>query len=146
MRMNKPIPQTIEHNMLMHNMALSKDKELPLLRKSEYVPIRLIAFNEALKSKDYESTVHFFIDDYQFERIWNFPERYIDKLSKFKAVISPDFSLYTGMSTISQLWNVYRNRFIGAYMQMKGIEVIPSLSWTEDLDKSFYLRALNKVV
>ena len=39
--------------------------------------------------------VHFFVDDYLFERTWNDPKRYALLLSEFKAVMTPDFSLFT---------------------------------------------------
>lgn len=38
--------------------------------------------------------VSFFIDDYQFERIWNDPYPYIERLREFPCALTPDFSLY----------------------------------------------------
>lgn len=35
--------------------------------------------------------VHFFVDDYQFIRHWNTPDKYIPKLLQFAAVCAPDF-------------------------------------------------------
>lgn len=56
----------------------------------------LIGFNELLTCKHPENTgVHFFLDDYQFERFWRQPERYVAALARFPLVIGPDFSLYT---------------------------------------------------
>ena len=34
--------------------------------------------------------VHFFVDDYQFIRYWNTPDKYIPKLLQFAAVCPPD--------------------------------------------------------
>ena len=39
--------------------------------------------------------IHFFVDDYLFERVWNDPARYALLLSDFRAVMTPDFSLFT---------------------------------------------------
>lgn len=72
-----------------------------------------------------------FIDDYQFERFWNTPERYVDLLSKFNAVLSPDFSLYMNMPMAMKLWNIYRSRLLGHYWQEQGIKVIPTIGWAE---------------
>lgn len=36
--------------------------------------------------------VHFFVDDYIFERTWHDPRRYALLLSEFKAAMTPDFS------------------------------------------------------
>lgn len=56
----------------------------------------LIGFNELLTCKHSESAgVHFFLDDYQFERFWRQPQRYLAALAKCPLVIGPDFSLYT---------------------------------------------------
>lgn len=80
-----------------------------------------------MRSKQYESYVHFYIDDYQFERIWNQPKKYISLLSKFKGIIMPDFSIYYDMPIHMKRWNIYRNKFIAAYMQKQGINVIPNI-------------------
>ena len=43
----------------------------------------LIGFNELLTCKHPENAgVHFFLDDYQFERFWRMPERYLYALEK----------------------------------------------------------------
>jgi hypothetical protein len=68
--------------------------EMPIINNDHYIPKRFIGFNEAMTSKDNSAGVHFFLDDYQFERIWKMPRRYADVLKKFSGVCSPDFSLY----------------------------------------------------
>lgn len=56
----------------------------------------LIGFNELLTCRHPENAgVHFFLDDYQFERFWRQPQRYLDALAKCPLVLGPDFSLYT---------------------------------------------------
>lgn len=102
---------------------------MPIILRTEHVPSNLIPFTEAVRSKDYGSGVHFYIDDYRFERVWREPERYIRALERFDCVLTPDFSTYTDMPRPVQLWNVYRNRALGNLMMRHGIEVIPSLSW-----------------
>ena len=59
--------------------------------------------------------VHFFLYDYRFERVWKNPDSDIEKLSRYRAVLSPDFSMYLEMATVMQLYNVFRNRWCGAY-------------------------------
>lgn len=142
MKSNKRLSAIINHNTLNLKCDLSVQNELPIIKSIDYVPKRLISFNEVLTSKDYDAGVHFFIDDYQFERLWNNPKKYIDKLRKFDVILTPDFSVYSGMSKMSQLWNTYRNRFIGAYLQNLEIKVIPTISWSENLDYSFYFESI----
>ena len=103
---------------------------LPLVAAFEdSLPQRFIGFNRALTSQDYDCGIHFFIDDYQFERVWNTPEKYLSLLRRFRCVIAPDFSLYIDLPQALNFWNVYRNRLLTAWWQSQGIRVIPSASW-----------------
>lgn len=106
--------------------------QMPVIRNDGYTPEKLIGFNYAKTSKDKACGIHFFIDDYQFERIWASPEKYVDVLSKYECILSPDFSLYMDMPMPMKIWNVYRSRQIGAFYQSKGIKVIPTISWAEE--------------
>lgn len=103
--------------------------QMPILKATKHIPKDLISFNYVLNTDAFEKGVHFYIDDYQFERIWNNPHVYMDRLKKFDCCLTPDFSLYTDMPVAMQVWNVYRSRLIGQIMQDYGIVVIPTLSW-----------------
>lgn len=105
--------------------------QMPRLKKCLHVPERLINFNEVLTSRDYNAGVHFFIDDYRFERVWNQPERYIGILKGFDCVFTPDFSLYLDMPEAMKIWNIYRSRLIGQMCQREGMNVIPTVSWAD---------------
>ena len=111
---------------------LVKPWNIPRLRPCSHVPTHLIDFNEAMTSTDHEAGVHFYIDDYRFERIWNQPERYIEILSRFDCVLTPDFSLYEDMPEAMCIWNVYRSQLIGWKMQEMGLKVIPTILWQEE--------------
>ena len=90
-----------------------------------------IGFNFAASTKDSGSKgVHFFIDDYQFSRLWTSIDRYVDMLSQFRYVMTPDFSTYTDFPKAIQIYNHYRKHWVGAYLQEAGIEVIPTISWS----------------
>lgn len=75
--------------------------------------------------------IHFFIDDYQFVRVWKDPDRYTNMLGKFQAVCTPDFSTYTDFPKAVQIYNHYRKHWLGAYWQEAGIRVIPTISWSD---------------
>lgn len=118
--------------------------ELTLYKGSEFIP-----FNYAKSCKDKAGKgVHFFIDDYQFNRLWNAPDRYIDMLSEFDCVMSPDFSTYTDFPKSIQIYNHYRKHWVGAYLQMHGIDVIPTISWSnnESFERCFDGEPINGVV
>lgn len=106
---------------------------------NEEMPDDFIPFNVAVKSKEYDKGVHFFIDDYQFERFWNNPGKYIPVLKKFRCVVAPDFSVYLDVPKAVNLWNIYRSRLLARYMQDKGIAVIPNVSVVpEGLEKEVF--------
>ena len=95
----------------------------------ENVP--LLGFNYALAEKEpQDKIVHFYLDDYRFECVWNNPDNYLDALRRFKAVLSPDFSMYSDFPRAVSMFNHYRKQWCGAYWQKHGINVIPTIGWT----------------
>ncbi len=72
---------------------------------------------------------HFYYDDYKFMSAWRDPDKYVDRLRRFKAVVSPDFSLYTDFPRALQILSCYRRQWCGAYWQSLGIDVIPDVVW-----------------
>ena len=128
-----------------HNTDMSDDFwQMPIIRNDGFVPDRLIGFNYAKSSKDKACGIHFFIDDYQFERTWNDPEKYIEVLKDYECILSPDFSLYMDMPMPMKIWNVYRSRQIGAYYQNCGLKVIPTISWAEVSTFQFAFKGIEK--
>lgn len=111
------------------------DFEMPVLDACPVKPEKLVPFHKVIHSKDsanhMNEYVHFFLDDYQFERFWNAPERYLTCLSHYGGVLAPDFSLYVDMPKAMQIWNTYRNRLLGAWLQNNGKYVIPTVSWSD---------------
>lgn len=103
---------------------------MPLIEASDFVPEKLQAYRTKKKAIK-ERTLHFFIDDWRFENLWNFPYRYLSSLQKFDAVIGPDFSLYLDYPTPIKFWNVYRNRWLSRFWAEQGLRVIPCISWAE---------------
>lgn len=111
--------------------------DMPAIGPCDFAPTALLPFNYAKTATDKEQTLHFFIDDYQFERLWNDPEKYLDLILSFEAVLTPDFSLYMDMPLPMQQWNEYRRRALGNYWQRHGANVIPTLSWTDERSWGF---------
>lgn len=63
-----------------------------ILAEVPATPQSWIGFNYAKSCKDpANKAVHFFVDDYQFNRLWTTPDAYLDMLRRFKAVCTPDF-------------------------------------------------------
>lgn len=118
--------------------------QMPTIHKTDFIPSDLIGFNYAKTSENKNCGIHFYIDDYQFERVWNKPDDYIDILMDYECILSPDFSLYMDMPMAMKIWNIYRSRFIGNYYQNRGIKVIPTISWAEPATFEFCFRGIPK--
>lgn len=109
------------------------------------VDIPLQGFNYALNEKHPENIgVHFFLHDYQFERVWRYPDRYVECLKKFKFVLSPDFSPYADIPEALKIFNVYRKMWCGRYWQEHGMTVIPTVTWGNDEDLEWCLDGIPK--
>lgn len=98
----------------------------------------LISYNYANTAKDKQNKgVHFFVDDYQFLRLWNNPSAYVSLLSQFQLIFTPDFSLYTDFPKAMQIYNHYRKHWLGAYWQAQGITVVPTICWSDESSFDF---------
>ena len=118
--------------------------QMPIIKNDNFIPSDLIGFNYAKTSENKKTGIHFYLDDYQFERVWNSPDEYIDILKQYECILSPDFSLYLDMPMPMKIWNIYRSRQIGAYYQSMGIKVIPTLSWAEKETFEFAFKGIPK--
>lgn len=106
--------------------------DIPELEHTQFDNAEFVGFNYAKSMKNCEDkAVHFFLDDYQFNRVWTDPDKYIPMLQRFKYVLTPDFSLYTDFPKPLQIYNHYRKHWLGAYWQMHGINVIPTICWSD---------------
>ena len=117
---------------------------MPVLVGIDHVPQELLGFNYAKTTDKFNACIHFFIDDYQFERLWNSPEQYLELLQQFDSVLTPDFSCYMDMPLPMQQWNEYRRRALGNWWQRNGIRVIPTLSWSDKRSYGFAFNGLPK--
>ena len=112
---------------LLRNQFPGKGKfQIPIIPKFQASPgdfdnLLLVSFDKTnLEDQSHlNRMVHFFLYDYRFERVWKNPDGNIEKMSRYRAVLSPDFSMYLEMAPVMQLYNVFRNRWCGAYWASK---------------------------
>ena len=103
----------------------------PILAPEDIRPEGVQGFNYAKSTPaadKHGKACHFFIDDYQFERLWTSPRKYVDILRPYECVLTPDFSLYMDMPDPMQAWNHYRALALGHFWQDQGLKVVPTLS------------------
>lgn len=131
-------------NMNLHICATWEcdDDGWPVIRPSHAVPERLATFQVSNAKDNSDAFAHFFIDDYRFERLWTKPERYVPVLRQYAGMVAPDFSTYMDMPYPMQQWNVYRSRVLTQYYRDQGIEVIPTLNWSDERSLDFSLKGV----
>lgn len=116
------------HAWMLEELDFSRPWDMPTMHAEEAHPSALLPFSVAMHERwrDYKCFVHFYEDDFRFERIWNEPRKYLPKLSKFEGVIMPDFSTCIDFPRPLKLWNAYRNQLLGAWLQEQGLTCLPS--------------------
>ena len=127
------------HAFLVENADFDGYIELPVIKTSDKLPKKVVTFSKAMTKSwtDFDCWVVFYEHDKEFERLWNNPKQYLDKLKKFKGVISPDFSLYRNMPLVMQMWNTYRGRALAVWLQNNDVEIIPNLRFGDERTFSF---------
>lgn len=116
----------------------------------EYMPSDSIDFEESFSRKiknHRQLNVNFYIDDCKFTRLWNNPDKYIEHLRYFHSIIMPDFSISTGetgMPFALNIYNKYRNHALAWYLHINGINVIPSVSITDQENLAWSFDGLPK--
>lgn len=118
--------------------------QMPIIHKEDFIPEDLIGFNYMLTAKDKNVGIHCFVDDYQFERLWTSPQEYVERIAEYDCFLSPDFSLYMDMPMAMKIWNIYRSRLIGQFLQDCGVCVIPTISWAGAETFSFCFAGIEK--
>lgn len=90
----------------------------------------------------------FYAWDEYFEAWWDFPARHMSKVlnAKIKYAITPNYT-QGGMPRALSLYNLYRSRWVGRYLQEIGVKVMPDLEMREDKEfRAIALKSLPKRV
>ena len=124
---------------LVENADYDGHFELPVIKTSNLIPRKLVPFSKAMAKtwNDFGCWVMFYEHDIKFERFWNRPIQYLEKLKKFEGVISPDFSLYRNMPLCMQMWNTYRGRALAVWLQNNGVKIIPNVRFNDERTYEF---------
>ena len=122
------------HSYLVEDADYEGYIELPKIKASNLIPQKLVPFSKAMSKtwEDFDCWVMFYEHDVKFERFWNNPKQYLEKLKKFKGVISPDFSLYRNMPLVMQQWNTYRSRALAVWLQKNDVELITNVRFNDE--------------
>lgn len=136
---------TYENMYLMSDMTFTTNLHYPQMASytgnTDFISV---PYEERNKHNGKNEAVHFFLDDYRFRNaVWYNLEHTTYFLSKFDYVYTPDLSLWKDLPTdFYNKENVYRTRFIGAYWQQCGYNVIPTASWGDLASFSYCFEGL----
>lgn len=118
---------------------------IPEIKGSQTVGDKFLRFMDWKEIEDYENYIaHFYYDDYKFMSAWREPYKFVDRLKKFKAVIAPDFSLYTDFPRALQILSCYRRNWCAAYWQSLDIDIIPDVVWGDEQSYDFCFEGIPK--
>ena len=108
--------------------------EIPTIKKPDrfIVPTAMIPFTKMKQSNNHSEALVFYEHDIRFRDLLTAVDDYIEELSKFPVIVSPDCSLYVDMPLVLQMANTYLSRQIGHYLQSKGLYVIPNVRWGDE--------------
>lgn len=135
------------YNLELVNRAQCNKAGFPELEPEDVAPKDIQLFNFAKSTPRQEKeglACAFFLDDYQFERVWKKPLDYVGILEPYDCVFTPDFSLYMDMPSPMQRWNRYRSQAIGYIWQRAGLCVVPTLTWAGKDSYSFTFSGVPK--
>lgn len=127
----------------------NNDYGIPLLLPNKNIPKDLIMYGTEVRRSYAQTrgkTVHFFLDDYKFEPLWNKPFKTLQPIINIGSALTPDFSLYTDYPLALQIYNVYRNRWLGRYWQEHDVDVIPTVAWGDERSFDFCFSGIEKNV
>lgn len=113
----------------------------PLLNCKEAGYSNIVNCNNT-KNLNPDCLVSTFLDDYHLERYWNRPEYYIPRFKDVSAVMSPDYTILIGMPDPMLRWQVFRNRLVGHIWQQAGVNVIPTICWSDERSFDFCFKGV----
>ena len=112
--------------------VLTGKYDIPVMAPTHTAGDKFLRFMDWKEKDDLsEYIAHFYVDDYTFIASWREPDKYVERLRKFRAVVQPNYSLYTDFPLALQILSCYRRQWIGAYWQSLGLDVIPCVVWGE---------------
>ena len=108
--------------------------EIPIIKKPEkiVIPEGIVPFSLRKRDREHKCFVCFYEHDIRFSDCLSAADNYVEELSEYLGIISPDCSLYIDMPLCLQIANVYMNRAIGHYFQSKGMYVVPNIRWGDE--------------
>lgn len=137
-----------KNQLLLRNQYEMDEKyEIPKIKKDfiKREEIFLMSCDHINNKKcNQDKTIHFFVEDDKLEKFYNNCDNYIEKLAKYKALLTPDFSLYPSMPLPLQEFNIFKSRWCGAFWQENNLKVFPTITWGDKRSFSFCFEGVER--
>ncbi len=143
--------QSFNNMHLVKDMVFTQRNCFPILKPyTGSVDFDVFPYSMHNKLSGINQALHFFTYDCNFDNaVWKNLERTTCSIRNFRYLFTPDYSLYVDDSLTHQNKEfTYRTRFVGAYWQNSGFDVIPTVSWgnANSFDYAFEGLPLNSVL
>ena len=122
-----------DNNHLADYLNFTERNEFPILNPyNGTTDFEVLSYKERKKLDGKGQAIHFFMYDDLFRcAVWDKLEQTTYSIRKFETFFAPDFSLFVDRPTPVNKINIYRSRFVAAYWQYCGYNVIPTASWSD---------------
>jgi len=132
-------------SILCQSVTLTSKFQQPILQAYTGAPPNIIRAVPRTNEKErFFICGHFYIEDAKIEPYWNNFPKYEKQFAQFKALIAPNLSCTEQMPLEAKKWNVFRNKLMAAWLQSRGISVIPDVMWWNNADIDWCLDGIPK--
>ena len=114
--------------------------EMPIVHPyTGNIPDNIMGFYRVASSGPYSIVPHFYFDDKRMHHYWNHPFRTAEVLSHFPCSIGLDLSMTNDMLRPQKMYASYLNKLWVAWLQSRGHEVIPNVSFPDEWEEDYWL-------
>lgn len=124
--------QIFDNMHLADGMTFTQKSGFPMMKayygRTDFICVPYTSYK---KFEGGNHAIHFFLHNHQFRTaVWNNLEYTTYSISNYDYFFTPDLSLWRDFPTeYYNRQNIFRTRFVGAYWQLCGFNVIPTASW-----------------
>ena len=108
---------------------------------------KIQGYKKALNlSEDVQGILEFYVKDRALEGFWNNRKELYKQLKEqnFKAIITPNFSLYEDAPRSEHLYNIQRAKRVYNEMIQEGLAAILDIVWATNEDLEFWIKEINR--
>ena len=145
----KPVKDVFNLWQIEGETKFSGKYEIPCINGTDKIPENLVLFSQSHKTKECgNKSIHFYELDEKFSPdIEN--HKKLDSListlfSRYQSIILPDFSVYVDFPLALQIFQIYKSRAIGSYLEKNNIPVIPNIRWADERSYEFAFEGIRK--